>query len=135
MGKGHHQNATLDFATLLFSSWDDEQNGTLRIRDIQEPLLQLGLSNDTNFVEKLIISFDQNAIRMNEENEQIIRIQDFLKIFKLDKMTEKIVSIVEIEARSKRGVNLDESSVLDEQPSKDIEELSMNDSVIEDLDE
>lgn len=45
-------------------------------------------------------------------------------------MTEKIVNIVENEARSKRGTNVDESSVHDEQTSKEFDELSINDSDI-----
>lgn len=34
LGKGQTKNSTMDFATLLFSSWDDEQNGCLKIKDI-----------------------------------------------------------------------------------------------------
>jgi Ca2+-binding EF-hand superfamily protein len=55
--RGHAQKDTMkhfEFAKNLFKIWDADGGGSLDVDEISLPLIALGLSTDTGFVEKLL---------------------------------------------------------------------------------
>ena len=60
------------------------------------PLVSLGLSTDTRFVAKLLQSLlgDGNKSEKNDPNDIKITLKDFVKIFNVDKIGERMSKIV-----------------------------------------
>lgn len=51
----------VEFAKQLFTVWDDDNSGVLDLDEIAEPLIELGLSTDSLFVQKLIQSLGSSS--------------------------------------------------------------------------
>jgi hypothetical protein len=111
-----------EFAKSLFKIWDADGGGFLDVDEISLPLISLGLSTDTGFVEKLIKALkqkkkkakkssggdnpraSQSAISMGddsqpqgesaEESDLSFTLKDFVTIFESDKVGERITKKV-----------------------------------------
>ena len=79
------------FAKELFKIWDEDDSGKLDIDELTLPLIALGLSNDSSFVQKLIKSIDEEKFL---KGNQKISIKDFVKIFKTDYFSDKAIQII-----------------------------------------
>eukprot|EP00347_Sterkiella_histriomuscorum_P003737 403363140 len=93
----------VEFAKELFKVWDDDNSGVLDLDEIAEPLVALGLSTDSQFVAKLIESLGQQTNKLKSgvnkqpiQNQESLRftLKDFVKIFRADKVGEKISKII-----------------------------------------
>ncbi|CDW75722.1 iki3 domain containing protein [Stylonychia lemnae] len=96
------QNTTnrkhVEFAKNLFISWDDDGSGVLEAEEIIKPLVGLGLSSDSKFAVKILQSLDpKNDGSQKGKDDLRITLKDFIKIFKSDKVSENLVSIINSE--------------------------------------
>ena len=85
----------VEFAKNLFISWDEDSKGELKSSDIIKPLIAMGLSSDSKFVNKLLQALDTS----NKKNRSDLKLSmlDFIKIFKSDKFSEQISRIIQNE--------------------------------------
>lgn len=81
----------VDFAKELFQIWDEDGSGVLELNELAIPLVSLGLSTDVGFVAKLIESLTDIG---SAKDEIRISLKDFVKIFNVDKVGEKMSDIV-----------------------------------------
>jgi len=76
-----------EFAKDLFKIWDADGGGFLDVDEISLPLIALGLSTDTGFVEKLIRSLVSKKKKDGQESERVdiddlsFTLKDFVTIF------------------------------------------------------
>ena len=86
----------IEFAKNLFVSWDDDGSGLLEPHEIIKPLIGMGLSSDHNFAKKIIQALDPSQKgKVGAALEDMkISMQDFIKIFKSDKVSENMVKII-----------------------------------------
>eukprot|EP00347_Sterkiella_histriomuscorum_P008784 403343767 len=88
----------VEFAKELFCLWDDDNSGVLDLHEIALPLISLGLSTNTQFVAKLLQSLLENPNRLKngsqQHNDIQITLKDFVKIFNVDKVGEKMSLVV-----------------------------------------
>lgn len=88
---------TIQFAKDLFLSWDDDGSGILEEEEIIHPLLSLGLASDSAFSRQLISTLDPKADKPGHD-EYELTLKDFVKIFSIDKFTQKMVNMVKKES-------------------------------------
>jgi hypothetical protein len=105
-GHGHRSKEKhFEFAKDLFKIWDADGGGFLDVDEISLPLIALGLSTDTGFVEKLIKSLvkkkkapgkepekkeSSDGGEDEEEEDLSFTLKDFVTIFKADRIGERI---------------------------------------------
>ena len=82
----------VEFAKNLFLSWDDDGTGELQASEIIKPLIAMGLSADSKFVHKLLQALDIS--NKKKKTDMKLSMLDFIKIFKSDKFSEQISSII-----------------------------------------
>jgi Ca2+-binding EF-hand superfamily protein len=76
-----------EFSKDLFKIWDADGGGFLDVDEISLPLIALGLSTDTGFVEKLIRSLVSKKKKDGQESERVdiddlsFTLKDFVTIF------------------------------------------------------
>jgi hypothetical protein len=63
----------------------------LEVDEVTLPLIALGLSNDSSFVQKLLRTIDLNKWA---KGNQKITLTDFAKIFKRDHVSERIIKVI-----------------------------------------
>lgn len=97
----------VEFAKELFKIWDDDQSGILELEELALPLVALGLSTDQKFVSKILTALD-NKKQQNEHMSFTLR--DFVKIFKTDKVGEKITKIVKHQYYQKKQKHMKEEA-------------------------
>ena len=85
----------VEFAKNLFLSWDEDHKGELKSSDIIKPLIAMGLSSDSKFVTKLLQALDTSSKKIRTDLK--LSMLDFIKIFKSDKFSEQISSIIQKE--------------------------------------
>ena len=88
---------TIKFAKDLFLSWDDDGSGVLEEEEIVHPLLSLGLASDSAFARQLISTLDPKADKPGHD-EYSLTLKDFVKIFNIDKFTQKMTDMVKRES-------------------------------------
>ncbi|CAI2365760.1 unnamed protein product [Moneuplotes crassus] len=88
---------TIQFAKDLFLSWDDDGSGILEEEEIVHPLLSLGLASDSAFARQLISTLDPKANKPGHD-EYELTLKDFVKIFSIDKFTQKMTNMVKKES-------------------------------------
>lgn len=112
-GHGHRSKEKhFEFAKDLFKIWDADGGGFLDVDEISLPLISLGLSTDTGFVEKLIKSLKKKKPSMKKREEKgdeggneddlSFTLKDFVSIFKADRIGERISRKVKAECRQKQ---------------------------------
>ena len=84
----------IEIAKNLFLSWDDDGSGILEVEELINPLLALGLASDADFAEQLLQHLDPHAGKPGHD-ELSIQLTDFIKIFKPDRLQEKMVSFIQ----------------------------------------
>jgi Ca2+-binding EF-hand superfamily protein len=92
-GHGHRSKEKhFEFAKDLFKIWDADGGGFLDVDEISLPLIALGLSTDTGFVEKLIKSLKKKKAPKegDDEDDLSFTLKDFVSIFKADRIGERI---------------------------------------------
>jgi len=93
----------IEFARDLFSIWDEDGSGKLEHDELAMPLIALGLSSDSTFVKKILRVIDaEKFLNLGEQ----ITIEDFAKIFKNDKFSEKVVAKIKEEVKQRRREKL-----------------------------
>ena len=92
----------IDFAMKLFASWDDDGSGVLDFEEIARPMISLGLSTDPTFVLKLLEAIDAKFANVGNGKEIKITMKDFLRVFRSDKLADKIEEIVLSDIEHKR---------------------------------
>jgi len=90
----------VEFAKNLFQSWDDDGSGTLEAQEIIKPLVQLGLAPDAKFARKMLNSLDSRTQEEKEESDLKITLNDFIKIFRSSKASQKLLSLIEAPEKS-----------------------------------
>ena len=84
----------------MFISWDDDGSGVLEAEEIIKPLIGLGLSSDSKFAIKILQALDSRPSDnggARGKDDLRITLKDFIKIFKSDKISEHLVSIINSE--------------------------------------
>jgi hypothetical protein len=112
-----------EFAKDLFKIWDSDGGGFLDVDEISLPLISLGLSTDSGFVEKLIKSLKQKKLKHAEDtmpsDDLSFTLKDFVSIFNADRVGEKISAIVQEECiRREERKRLEEQALLLQNHSK-----------------
>ena len=121
-----------EFAKSLFKIWDADGGGFLDVDEISLPLISLGLSTDTGFVEKLIKALKQKKKKTKkggsdktpqsiasesqsqeaDENDLSFTLKDFVTIFESDKVGEKITKKVQDVCRQRLEDRVNEELAL-----------------------
>ena len=102
ISRGHKKSTKqghFEFAKQLFKIWDADGGGSLDVDEISLPLIALGLSTDTSFVEKLIKTLVQKK-GVNQKDEDLdlsFTLKDFVTIFQADRIGEKITRTIQKE--------------------------------------
>lgn len=78
-------------------SWDDDGSGILEEEEIIHPLVSLGLASDSAFSRQLISTLDPKADKPGHD-EYELTLKDFVKIFSINKFTQKMVNMVKKES-------------------------------------
>jgi hypothetical protein len=108
-----------EFAKELFKIWDADGGGFLDVDEISLPLISLGLSTDTSFVEKLIKSLTMKKSKAKpspaeggDSNDGIhdltFTLKDFVTIFKADRVGERMSKKIKEESTRKKQARLHE---------------------------
>jgi len=82
----------VEFAKNLFLSWDDDGSGEIEPIEVIRPLITMGLSSDSKFVNKLLQAIETNAKK--KKSDLKLTMLDFIKVFKSDKFSEQISNII-----------------------------------------
>lgn len=109
-GHGHRSKEKhFEFAKDLFKIWDADGGGFLDVDEISLPLIALGLSTDTGFVEKLIKALVKKKgkaggkqVEYGDDNDLSFTLKDFVSIFKADRIGERISRKVKDECKRKQ---------------------------------
>lgn len=106
--KSSSKEKHFEFSKEIFKIWDADGGGFLDVDEISLPLIALGLSTDTGFVEKLIRSLKMNkkkpttnkgdtasitggtTSKVVEVDDLSFTLKDFVSIFKADRIGERI---------------------------------------------
>ena len=84
----------IEFATNLFISWDDDGSGVLEADEIIKPLISLGLAPNSDFAVKLLQALDPKSKGQKSESALSITLQDFVKIFRSNKVSEALLNLI-----------------------------------------
>jgi len=84
----------LKFAKELFMSWDDDGSGILEADEIVKPFVALGLSSDKSFALKILSALDPRTKAEKATSDLRIMLNDFIKIFKTDKVSEALINVI-----------------------------------------
>lgn len=57
--------SNIEFATELFSIWDEDESGKLEVDELSLPLIALGLSTDSIFIKRLLSSINAHKFNSN----------------------------------------------------------------------
>lgn len=117
----------------MFKIWDADGGGSLDVDEVSLPLISLGMSTDTGFVEKLIKALkskknkpakktaekqkmSQSTVSMGEdaaageddEDDLSFTLKDFVTIFESDRVGERITRKVQEVCRMKQELKVNE---------------------------
>ena len=84
----------IEFATNLFISWDDDGSGVLEADEIIKPLISLGLAPNSDFAVKLLQALDPKSKGQKSASALSITLQDFVKIFRSNKVSEALLNLI-----------------------------------------
>lgn len=91
----------LQFAKDLFAVWDSDGNGSISENEIVRPLVSLGLAPDAKFAIKICRSLEPKNSNRKPGEPIELQIEDFLNIFKSDKVSDQLMEIVKRETKSR----------------------------------
>ena len=91
----------IQFAKDLFISWDDDGSGELEGMEIISPLINLGLAPNSDFAFKLLQALDSNTKKTNNVDDLKITLQDFIKIFRSNKVSESLLNLIQKETEKR----------------------------------
>ena len=74
--------------------WDDDFSGVLEAQEVIKPLVSLGLSSDSNFARKILQALDPRTKAEKNKSDLRISLMDFIKIFKTDKVSESLITVI-----------------------------------------
>ena len=77
----------------MFISWDDDGSGVLEAQEIIKPLITLGLAPNSDFAIRLLQAVDPSSKHKPISNLKIT-LQDFIKIFRSNKVSDSLLSII-----------------------------------------
>ena len=80
----------------MFKIWDEDGSGELDLEEVTIALVSLGLSTDRQFVHKLLTTLDVDL-------EKGFTLKDFVKIFKADKVGDRIVKVLKKDASERKN--------------------------------
>ena len=89
----------VQFAREFFEIVDDTDTGGCYLNELSLPLIALGLSSDSSFIEKVLKAInpfkfgDKSGIENPFEHNEM-SLQDFIKIFKKDQVSEKLTDTI-----------------------------------------
>lgn len=111
----------IQFAKDLFVSWDDDGSGILEAEEIIRPLISLGLAPNSNFAIMLLQALDPKPKKGRKElNEITITLQEFIKIFRSNKVSEALFNLITKESKKRLKNNLEPVPV-SEMPTRRLE--------------
>lgn len=91
----------IEFAKDLFLSWDTDNDGQINENDIIRPLVSLGLAPDSKFARKICQALDPKH-SLRKQNEALeVNLDDFIKIFKNDKISDMLMQIISRETEKR----------------------------------
>jgi Ca2+-binding EF-hand superfamily protein len=73
----------LKFSKQFFSIMDEDESGSIDIRELTYPLLVLGLANNSEFVYKAMKMLNPKKFEKFNKNQEI-NLKEFSKIFQID---------------------------------------------------
>jgi Ca2+-binding EF-hand superfamily protein len=82
------------FAKEFFKIIDNDDTGRLNVQELAEPLIALGLSSDSSFVEKVLKAINPSKYNSENINFAEIGLREFTKIFRKDVIAEKLTHYV-----------------------------------------
>jgi Ca2+-binding EF-hand superfamily protein len=82
------------FAKEFFKIIDNNDTGRLDVNELAEPLIALGLSSDTSFVEKVLKAINPTKFNSSNIDFAEIGLKEFTKIFRKDAVAEKLTLYV-----------------------------------------
>ena len=88
---------TIEFATELFRCWDLDASGFISETELIKPLVSLGLAPDHRFARKICVALDPKQGQREVGEKITLKLDDFLKIFKHDKVSEQLMQILQRE--------------------------------------
>ena len=96
----------IEFATNLFISWDDDGSGELEADEVIKPLISLGLAPNSDFAVKLLQALDPKSKGKSNASNLSITLQDFVKIFRSNKVSEALLNLIQKESEKRHKSNI-----------------------------
>ena len=89
----------VQFAREFFEIVDDKDSGGVDLNQLSVPLIALGLSSDSAFIEKVLkainpFKFGEKSGVLNPFEINAMSLKDFIKIFKKDQVSEKLTDAI-----------------------------------------
>ena len=78
----------------MFISWDDNGEGILKPDDIIKPLVELGLAPNSEFARMILKALDPRSKDEKKKTDLQLTLQDFIKIFRNNKVSDSLLSII-----------------------------------------
>ena len=95
----------IEFAKNLFISWDDDGSGVLESEEIIRPLISLGLAPNSDFAIRLMQALDPNSRQKSNPVDLKITLEDFVRIFRSNKVSEGLLNMIQSETEKRHKAN------------------------------
>lgn len=91
----------IQFAKDLFQSWDVDGDGIISENELVKPLVSLGLAPDHRFARKICMALDPRRNQRTTDDPIELQLDDFLRIFKSDKISDKLMNVLDRETKTR----------------------------------
>ena len=86
--------------------WDGDGEGSLSPDEIMKAFIQLGLSQDYHFANKIMQNIKPRNDDPNAEPVHDILLRDFIKVFKTDDVSENLITVINNEVNLKKRTRI-----------------------------
>ena len=123
------QQRQIEIAKDLFMIWDGDGEGSLSQDEIMKAFIQIGLSQDHLFAQKIMQNIKPKQVKKEsldeEEESEDIKLKDFIKIFRNDEISDNLTKRINEEIVLNRKIKkMKEEEKVKEEVTKPIKELT-----------